>query len=108
MEWKKSTLVAFLVLFLVPTFAGFVHAQSPVESASIEEILEPLNKVYDLTRSAVGVIGCIALVVAGAMYLFSGNNIQSRENAKNMMTYSVIGLMVVYTAPMLVGYMLMA
>ena len=98
-------LSVFLVLFLAPT--ALVHAASaPVPtSVSVDQITAPLTKVYDLVKAVVTIIGLIALTYAGAHYLFSGNNIQERESSKNMMSYAVVGLLVINVAPLIVGYL---
>ncbi|MBU0635886.1 pilin [Candidatus Micrarchaeota archaeon] len=63
-------LIAFLLI------APFSLAQE------IEQITEPLNKVYDLLKAIVGVAAVIALTIAGARFMFAGENTQSRDGAK--------------------------
>ena len=51
------------------------------------------------------VLGIIAITIAGAIYMFSGSNIQTRESAKGMVSYAVIGLVLVWVAPLLVNFL---
>lgn len=91
---KKTILITMLLL------AGQI-----VLAASVADITEPITKIYDLIKSIVSIVGIIALTVAGAMYMFSGSNIQNRENAKSMVSYAVIGLVLVWVAPLMVSYL---
>ena len=101
-----GVLSVFLALFFVPTL--FVHAATPLvpSNVSVDQITEPLNKVYNLIRAVVTVVGLIAITYAGAHYLFSGNNVQERESSKNMISYAVVGLLVINVAPFIVGYLM--
>jgi len=56
-------------------------------------------------KGVISVIGIIAITIAGAMYMFSGSNIQNRESAKSMVSYAIIGLVLVWVAPILVQYL---
>ena len=88
------------VLFLVLLASGFVLADT-----SVADITAPINKIYDLIKSIVSIVGIIAITIAGAMYMMSGSNIQSRENAKNMVSYAIVGLVLVWVAPLIVSYL---
>jgi RsiW-degrading membrane proteinase PrsW (M82 family) len=94
---KKITLV--LTLFLL--FSGMVFAQS----TSVSDITAPITKIYDLVKGAVSILGIIAITIAGAWYMFSGNNIQQRESAKSMVSYAIVGLVLVWVAPLIVTYL---
>lgn len=74
-------------------------------AASVSDITEPVTKIYDLIKGVVSIVGVIALTIAGAMYMFSGSNIQARENAKSMVSYAVVGLVLVWVAPIMVSYL---
>src|SRR3989344_1906147 len=95
-KMDKKIYLALLALFLL---APMVLAQE------MGEIMEPLNKIYDLIKTGVLILGLIALTIAGARFMFSSDNIQARESAKNMATYSIIGLVVVWVAPLVVTYL---
>ncbi|MFA5930688.1 MAG: pilin [archaeon] len=92
---KKFVPVVLLVLVL----SQFAFA------ASVSDITAPVTKIYDLIKGVVSVVGIIAITIAGAMYMFSGSNIQSRENAKNMVSYAIVGLTLVWIAPIMVSYL---
>ncbi len=92
---KKVFAVMSLLLLLAPL--GF--------AAGVADITAPVTKIYDAIKGIVTVLGMIAITVAGAMYMFSGSNIQSRENAKSMVSYAVVGLVLVWVAPLIVNYL---
>jgi len=92
---KKS----FIVLIVLLLISQMVFA------ATVADITAPITRIYDLIKGIISVLGIIAITIAGAMYMFSGSNIQNRENAKNMGSYAVIGLVLVWVAPLIVGYL---
>ena len=92
---KKS----FIVLIVLLLISQMVFA------ATVADITAPITRIYDLIKGIISVLGIIAITIAGAMYMFSGSNIQNRENAKNMGSYAVIGLLLVWVAPLIVGYL---
>lgn len=91
--------LALLSIFLLVSPLAFAA------EGDIESITEPIMKIYDLIKAVVSILGIIAITVAGALYMFSGGNIQSRENAKMMVSYAVVGLVLVWVAPLLVSYL---
>ena len=95
---KKLSTMILVLMFLFTPFAFAAET-------GVEEILAPINKIYDLVKGAVSVLGIIAITIAAAIYMFSGNNIQSRENAKSMVSYSIVGLVLVWVAPLIVQFL---
>lgn len=93
---KKISLALIACLLLIPAVLA---------EPTTADITEPLTKIYDLLKAAVSVVGIIALTFAGAKFMFSGDNMQAREAAKNMATYAVIGLVVIWVAPLVVSYL---
>ncbi len=91
----KTGLALMALLIVAPMVLG----------QSIDQITAPLTRVYDLIKAIVAIVGVIAITVAGARFMFAGDNMQAREGAKNMATYAVIGLLAVWVAPLLVQYL---
>jgi RsiW-degrading membrane proteinase PrsW (M82 family) len=91
---KKILLLTILLLVSQVAFA-----------ATVSDITAPITKIYDLIKGIVAVIGIITITIAGAMYMFSGSNIQQRESAKSMVSYAIVGLVLVWVAPLMVGYL---
>lgn len=94
---KKSFVPIVLLVLLI--------SQVALAATSVSDITAPINKIYDLIKSIVSIVGIIAITIAGAMYMMSGSNIQSRENSKNMVSYAIVGLVLVWVAPLIVSYL---
>ena len=72
------------------------------DTASFNQILQPVWQVYNLVRYISTAIATIFLLVAGITYMTSGNDIMKRENAKHMIAYIVVGMIVILGAPYIV------
>ena len=71
-------------------------------NATYDEILQPIQAVYDLIKYAVTIIAGIVLTFAGISYITSGSDPGKRESAKNMIMYVIIGLAVIWAAPLII------
>ena len=92
--------VIFLTAILILIFL-------PVVSASeFDEILAPLQTIYDLVKYAATVIAGLIMLFAGITYITSGSDPGKREKAKSMVMYVIIGLMVIWAAPFVVELIL--
>ena len=108
---KSKTLAIFGLVFLLSIIAmQFVSAVdfdqdiSDEDKETFDEILEPVMKVYNLIKYSATVIAVLVLLFAGLSYMTSGSNPGKREKAKNMVMYVVIGLMVIWVAPLIVNF----
>lgn len=55
-------------------------------------------RALETTLSLFGVAALVALVASGLMYLFAGGDETRSEQARKMMTYSVLGLLAVFVS----------
>ena len=94
--------LAFVILLLI--LMPSVLAISSSDQATFNEILQPVMKIYDLVKYAATTIACIMGVFAGITYITSGSDPRKRENAKQMVTYIVIGLAIIWAAPLMVNF----
>lgn len=95
----KALFLWFTVFLLI---APLVYAE---EAGDIAQITEPLNKIYDLVKAIISVVAVLAITFAGVKFMFSGDNIQAREGAKSMVGYAMVGLVIVWVAPLLVNFL---
>lgn len=106
----KNFCILGLILFFALVFAQFATAVDFDEDISeddkdtFDEILEPIMKIYNLVKYAATILAVVVLLFAGVSYMISGSNPGKRENAKNMVTYVVIGLIVIWAAPLVVNF----
>jgi len=109
MERKfKAQIFAFLALTLfmaMPLVMAVDFSQGPSasEQQTFNQILEPVMKIYNLVKYVASVIAAIALLFAGVTYMISGSDPKKRDNAKGMAMYVIIGLVVIWAAPLVVN-----
>ncbi|MBU0758386.1 MAG: pilin [Nanoarchaeota archaeon] len=103
----KKALIALLPLLLLPAVLG-IDFEDPLDPETIEtfdQILEPVMKVYNFVKYAATVVAVVFLVFAGVTFITSGNDQGKRNQAKMMGTYIIIGLIVIWVAPLVVQYL---
>ena len=104
MKWAILMLLLFLSLPAV--FAvDFDQDLSDDDKATFDNILEPVMKIYNFVKYTATVLAVLFLIFAGVTFIMSGNDQAKREQAKMMATYIVIGLIVIWVAPLIVGYL---
>jgi hypothetical protein len=99
--------IAFYVtLMIMQTVfaASFNDEISEEDKETFDQILEPVMKVYNLIKYVATVIAVIIILFAGITYMVSGSNPGKREQAKSMIMYVVIGLIVIWAAPLIVNF----
>jgi type IV secretory pathway VirB2 component (pilin) len=99
------------LLLVLPVVVPAVHAAdfdgeiSPEDQATFDQILEPVMKIYNFIKYAATVLAVVFLVFAGVSFILSGGDTGKRESAKTMATYIVIGLIIIWVAPLIVQYL---
>ena len=104
---NKFYLGLLAMLFVLPgvlavTYNGQVSAQ---DQATFDQILVPVMKIYTFVKYAASVLAVLFLVFAGVSFITSGGDQAKRESAKMMAGYIVIGLIVIWVAPLIVTYL---
>jgi hypothetical protein len=75
---------------------------SAADTATYDQILQPIQAIYDLVKYAVTIIAGLVLLFAGISYITSGSDPIKRDRAKNMIMYVLIGLAIIWAAPFVV------
>ncbi|MDO8428335.1 MAG: pilin [Candidatus Diapherotrites archaeon] len=101
-KFANTTILIMAVFLLMSFYSSPVFA---LEQTSVSAITEPLNRIYDLVKAIVSILAVIVITFAGVKFMFSGDNLQAREGAKQMLSYAIIGMAVVWVAPALVSYL---
>ncbi len=78
---------------------------SDEDQATFDSILEPVMKIYNFVKYAATVLAVVFLLFAGVTFIMSGSDQAKREQAKMMATYIVIGLIIIWIAPLVVSYL---
>jgi len=102
----RSRRRVILPLLLLVFILGQITLISATSNDDYEEIMKPLETVYDLTKYAATLIAGLVMLFAGITYITSGSDPGKREKAKNMVMYVFIGLMVIWAAPFVVKLIL--
>lgn len=85
--------------------ADFDQDISEEDKETFDKILEPVMKIYNFIMYSATVLAVVFLVFAGVTFITSGNDQAKRESAKNMATYIIIGLIIIWVAPLVVNYL---
>ncbi len=105
---RKTYVLAFSLFILLLLAGNFVLAvdfsqgPSSEDKATFDQILKPVMKIYNLVKYVASAIAAVVLLFAGVTYMVSGSDPKKRDNAKSMAMYVVIGLVVIWAAPMVV------
>lgn len=97
-------LLASIMAFPLVSADPFNQTISPEDQATFDHILEPVLKIYNLVKYVATFIAVIVLLLAGANYIMSGSDPQKREGAKSMVMYVLIGLVIIWAAPLVVSF----
>jgi len=107
---KQNLAMIGLVLFVAMTALQFVAAVdfnqtiSSTDKATFDQILTPVMKIYNLVKYSATVLAVLVLLFAGISYMTAGDDPKKRESAKNMAMYVIIGLIVIWAAPLVVNF----
>ena len=93
-----------LMVMQVVIAADFNQTISAQDKATFDSILLPIMKIYNLVKYAATVLAVVTLLFAGITYMTSGGDPGKREKAKNMAMYVIIGLIVIWAAPLVVNF----
>lgn len=99
-------ILALLWTFASPVAAAIDYDQplDPADEAMFDSMLAPLLNIYNFVKYAASVVAVLIGVYAGVVLIISGSNVDSKEQAKSMLTYVVLGLAVIWMAPFLVEF----
>ena len=113
-EKIKSQVSMLLKFFIIVVVLAMPVAQaveldqeiSSEDKAQFDQMLVPVMKIYNFIKYAASVIAVIALLIAGISYMFSSNDIKRRDSSKNMAAYILIGLVIIWGAPVAVNMLI--
>ena len=63
-------------------------------------------KIYNFVKYSATVIAVLVLLFAGIVYMTAGNDPKKRDQAKNMAGYVIIGLILIWAAPIVVQFII--
>ena len=104
---NKISLVFLLLLVAVPFVSAeidFDRDLSQDEKKQFDSILAPVMKIYSFIKYAATVAGVLMLVFSGFSFVMAGGEQKKKETAKHMAAGVIIGLIVIWVAPLVVNY----
>ncbi len=106
MKWLL--ILALLVILSMPVALAvdFDKDISSSDKAKFDEILKPVMKIYSFIKYTATVLAVLFLVFAGLSFVINSNDPGKREQAKTMGAYIIIGLIVIWVAPLIVEFLL--
>ena len=108
---KTSKIIGYFLglLFIMMPFVYSVHAvdvpkpdQNDINT--FNQILEPVMKVYNFVKYSASVLALLFLIFA-AISMFTNDNPMEKDKAKTRVMYIVVGLIVIWIAPIAVNYL---
>ncbi len=102
---KIGGILSVLAFFFVLSILQMTLV-SAVSNPQYDELLQPIQNVYDFVKYAVTVIACLVLIFAGYTFITNGSDPKKKDSAKNMIMYVVIGLAIIWAAPLIVNLVL--
>ena len=105
-QGKQKDLGMIIIMAVFASFFLLQFVSSAPDTASYDEILTPVYAIYDFVKYSVTVIAGLVLLFAGITYVASGSDVGKRDKAKNMITYVIVGLVVIWAAPFIVKLVL--
>ena len=100
-------LAAFMFISLglqIVAAYDFNQTITPEQQATFDQILSPVMKIYNLVKYVATGIAALVLLFAGISYMTGGSDPKKRDNSKAMAMYVMIGLVIIWAAPLVVQF----
>ncbi|HLC78257.1 MAG TPA: pilin [Candidatus Nanoarchaeia archaeon] len=99
--------IVFLLLFALPFVLAAPDFNTPLDPAdeqALDQILSPVLRIYNAIKYVATVVGVLMMVFAGISFMMAGGELAKKERAKVMAVGVIIGLVVIWVAPLVVQY----
>lgn len=105
MRWHVMLLVLVFMILPVVMAVDLGQELSSEDKASFDEMLTPVIKIYNFIKYVASVVAALFLLFAGITYMTSGSDPKKRDQAKNMASYVIIGLVIIWVTPLIVQFL---
>lgn len=104
---KKLLQILLLTFFLlhISYAIDFDQELTEEDKETFDEILIPVMKIYLFIKYISTAFAVLFLLIAGVIFMISGEDRKKRDDAKSMGKYVIIGLIVIRIAPFIVEYL---
>lgn len=114
MALKQSKIFRFVNSIILAFLLGLTTFIQPVCAVSIENPLsvdtvpELINLIIQAVLGVVGALAVAMIVYGGIMYITSGGREEVLNQAKNILTFSIAGLIIIFASYVIVNYVIKA
>jgi hypothetical protein len=106
-QFSKLLIIILIILFLIPNFlqARLVPCGGPNQPAcQICHLFEMLDRIIDFVLFyIVFPLAVLLIVIGGGMFMLSGGDPQTINNAKSILFSTIIGLVIIFSSWLLVN-----
>jgi hypothetical protein len=104
MKYKKTIIIA-LFFIAIPGITMAAGLANPLGTTDLRQVI---GKVINVLLGLSGAVALLMFVWGGFQWLISGGNAKRVESGKNTLIWASIGLVVCFTAYMLVNMLISA
>ena len=104
-RFNNNTIIALLLSltpFLLPTNVYAITGGDPRPLTDLDGMI---TKASRFILPAAGVIGVVMLVYGGFRYMMSSGDPQKTQQAQGLITWTVIGIIVIYSFALVIRFM---
>ena len=96
--------MAFLFAMQFSLAIDFNQDISAQDKATFDQMLNPILKIYNFAKYTATVFAVVILLFAGITFITSAGDPAKKEKAKSMAMYVIVGLVVIWAAPLIVNF----
>lgn len=98
---KAIALVLLALLFITPMILAQEVVLTPEQEEAKQKLENAIWVIYDIFKYVATAAGALMIAFAGLKFMSSGDDPMARNQAKNWITYIVIGLILIWLAPVI-------
>jgi len=103
-----SQVAAFVLTTLLPKAAlaggAALGGASEIALSGSTDVRQTLRNTLFTVLSYVGLLAVAVICIAGITYILNGGNDSARERAKNIIIYTIVGLIVILLASAIINF----
>ena len=103
----RIVIFALMLMLCLYTVAADVNFNAPLSSQDKQQfdaMLVPVMKIYNLVKYIATALAVMMMVFSGITFVTAGGEMAKKEKAKNMGVGVIVGLIVIWVAPLIVQY----
>jgi len=101
---KNKMIWVFIMVFLLTVPQLVIGMNESSSDTALTEIKNTVGRVTMLIQLIGGTIGTLVLSAGGVMFMTAGDSPEKKEQAKQVLTMAIVGLLVILIAPSIVGF----